>query len=296
METASLPVEPYLILMTPATPTPLPEIIAALRTVTPLDGLTEEEYAWLATHGGERRSEGDALVFREGEPTAHMVFILQGEVHVRRRHSGPMALFIGRAGAMTGKLPFSRMKNYGGDGYTIGPTWVLDVHESLFPEMLVAIPSMTQRCVSVLLDRVREVTRMEQQAEKLAALGKLAGNLSHELNNPASAAQRSAASLFGELRRYGDQKYRLGALCLAAEQSAIYKNWVTRTRASMADYSVIAHASPNPLAAADREVRLNAWLTAHGVADPWDIAPSLSETPLTIEHLDDLARDASPEL
>src|SRR5690348_700360 len=247
METASLPVEPYLILMTPATPTPLPEIIAALRTVTPLDGLTEEEYAWLATHGGERRSEGDALVFREGEPTAHMVFILQGEVHVRRRHSGPMALFIGRAGAMTGKLPFSRMKNYGGDGYTIGPTWVLDVHESLFPEMLVAIPSMAQRCVSVLLDRVREVTRMEQQAEKLAALGKLAANLSHELNNPASAAQRSAASLFGELRKFGDKKQKLGAVLSEAGQYQVYVEWANRTREKMANYNSRAILPDNPL-------------------------------------------------
>ncbi len=296
METATLQTEPYLVPITPATPTPLPEIIAALRTITPLAGLSDAEYTWFATHGSERISDDDAMVFREGEPTSHLVFILRGEIHVRRRHSGPMALFIGRAGQMTGKLPFSRMKNYGGDGYTIGPTWVLDIHESLFPQMLEAIPSMAQRCVSVLLDRVREVTRMEQQAEKLSALGKLAGNLSHELNNPASAAQRSAASLFGELRRYGDQKYRLGALCLEADQSAIYKSWVARTRSNMADFSNVVTASQNPLAATDREERLTAWLTAHGVADPWDIAPSLSETRLNIEHLDDLARDASPEL
>lgn len=294
MEAISLQTE--LVPITPATPTPLPEIIAALRTITPLAGLTDEEYTWFATHGTERIGESDALVFREGEPTTHLVFILRGEVHVRRRHSGPMALFIGRAGQMTGKLPFSRMKTYGGDGYTIGSSWVLDIHESLFPEMLAAIPSMAQRCVSVLLDRVREVTRMEQQAEKLAALGKLAGNLSHELNNPASAAQRSAASLFGELRKYGDQKYRLGALCLEAEQSAIYKSWVERTRANMADYSNVLNASKNPLAASDREEGLTEWLTAHNVAEPWKIAPSLSETRLTIEHLDDLARHASPEL
>ena len=129
-----------------------------------------------------------------------MNIILRGEIHVRRRHSGPIALFIGRAGQMTGKLPFSRMKGYGGDGYSVCSSWVFDIHQSLFPEMLIAIPSMGQRCVGLLLDRVREVTRMEQQAEKLTALGKLAGNLSHELNNPASAAQRSAASLYGQLR------------------------------------------------------------------------------------------------
>src|SRR6185437_926906 len=291
METASLQAEPYLVPITPATPTPLPEIIAALSTIVPLAGLSEKEYAWLATHGTERISDGrDTLIFREGEPTSHLVFILRGEVHVRRRHSGPMALFIGRAGQMTGKLPFSRMKTYGGDVYTIGPSWVLDIHESLFPEMLAAIPSMAQRCVSVLLDRVREVTRMEQQAEKLAALGKLAGNLSHELNNPASAAQRSAASLFGELRKYGDQKYRLGSLCLTQEQSSTYKNWAIRTRSNMAAYSSSKVAPQNPLGPADREEQLTKWLVDHNIADPWTIAPSLSETRITLEHLDDLAR------
>jgi signal transduction histidine kinase len=296
METATLQAEPYLVPATPATPTPLPEIVDALRTITPLAGLSDEEYTWLATHGTERMSDTDAMVFRGGAIATHLVFILRGEIHVRRRLSGPMALFIGRAGQMTGKLPFSRMKAHGGDGYTIGPTWVLDIHESLFPEMLQAIPSMAQRSVSVMLDRVREVTRMEQQAEKLSALGKLAGNLSHELNNPASAAQRSAASLFGELRKYGDQKYLLGSLCLTPEQSRIYKDWVVRTRANMASYSSQTGAPQNPLASSDREEQLTKWLIDHNVTEPWTIAPSLSETRITLEHLDDLARHAPPEL
>src|SRR5437762_1824620 len=174
----------------PAQPTPLPEIVAALRTVAQLDGLTEEEYTWLATHGTERVGPDRAILFRDNDPARNMNFILRGEVQVRRRQSGNVALFIGRAGSMTGKLPFSRMKNYGGEGFAVGPIWSLDVPDTLFPEMLAAIPSMAQRSVSILLDRVREVTRIEQQSEKLNALGKLAANLSHELNNPASAAQR----------------------------------------------------------------------------------------------------------
>src|ERR1700723_3330676 len=208
---------------TPAEPTPIPEIVAALRTVTQLDGLSEEEYTWLATHGTERVGPDRAILFRDNDPARNMNFILRGEVQVRRRHAGNVALFIGRAGSMTGKLPFSRMKNYGGEGFAVGPVWSLDVPDTLFPEMLSAIPSMAQRCVAVLLDRVREVTRIEQQSEKLNALGKLAANLSHELNNPASAAQRCAASLFGELREYGDQKYRLGNLCLSEQEIEGYR-------------------------------------------------------------------------
>ena len=139
-----------------------------------------------------------------------MTILLKGEVYVRREHGGPAALFIGRSGQITGLFPFSRMKAYGGLGYTSAPTWVLEFDRSLFPEMLKAIPALTERVVGILLDRVREITRMEQQSEKLNALGKLAGNLAHELNNPASAAQRSAAGILEELRVYGHERFNLG--------------------------------------------------------------------------------------
>ena len=225
-----------------------------------------------------------ALIFREGEPACHMNIILHGEVHVRRRHSGPLALFIGRAGQITGKLPFSRMKTYGGDGYAVGPVWALDVHEDLFPEMLAAIPSMGQRCVSILLDRVREVTRMEQQAEKLSALGKLAANLAHELNNPASAAQRSAASLFGELREYGEQKYRLGNLCLSDEQTAGYREWIEpHPRRDGALHARHRCAQKSPRNRRPRRPHARAGSTQHTIPEPWKIAPALAETSVTLD-------------
>jgi signal transduction histidine kinase len=280
----------------PAQPTPLPEIIAALRTVTPLDGLTEEEYTWIATHGKERVGPDRAILFRNNDPATNMNFILRGEVQVRFRHAGNVALFIGRAGSMTGKLPYSRMKNYGGEGFSVGPVWSIDVADTLFPEMLAAIPSMGQRCVSILLDRVREVTRIEQQSEKLNALGKLAANLAHELNNPASAAQRSAASLFGELREYGEQKYRLGNLCLSDQEIADYRAWVQRARARMSAYSSRSQGPVSPLAVTDREEALVRWLEAHNIPQPWTIAPALSETHLPMDVLDELAAITRPEV
>ena len=127
----------------PAQPSPIADIVGGLRTIAALDGLTEEEYTWLATKGTERMGQDRSIVFHENEPACNMNFILKGEVQVRRRN-GNSPLFIGRAGSMTGKLPFSRMKNYGGEGYSVGPVWAIDISESLFPEMLVAIPSMAQ--------------------------------------------------------------------------------------------------------------------------------------------------------
>src|SRR5580698_3744885 len=246
------------------------EIITALREVSPLEGLRDEDYRWLAEHGTEQfAAEGD-IIFREGEPVAYMNIMLRGEIHVRRVHSGPMALFIARSGQISGVLPFSRMKTYGGEGRVVGEGWALNIAKEDFDAMLAAIPSMAQRCVTILLSRVREVTRLEQQAEKLNALGKLSGNLSHELNNPASAAQRAARTLLGELRHYGDQKYQLGSMCLDAEKRARYADWVAKARAitpvgALAaavepDDQAAAEAASHALAQADREDAINRWL------------------------------------
>src|SRR6266567_502658 len=280
----------------PARPTPVDEIADALERVPPLQGLSFEDRLWLAQHSEEIVAQTGEVLFEENTPADRMVLILKGEIHVQRQHSGPMALFIGRAGQMTGLLPFSRMKTFGGQGVAVSDVWALLIPKSLFPEMLAAIPSMAQRVVSTLLDRVREVTRIEQQAEKLNALGKLAGNLAHELNNPASAAQRAAASLFGELREYGELKYRLGNLCLSEEEIAGYRAWVQNARARMSAFSSHSQGPQSPLAVTDNEAALVRWLEAHNVPRAWTIAPALSETNLPIDLLDELAAITRPEV
>jgi signal transduction histidine kinase len=271
------------------------EIVAALRRVDALDGLADPEYRWLAEHGIERKAAPGAVIFREGDAPIGMNIMLEGEVHIRRAQSGNVSFFIARMGQMSGVLPFSRMKGYGGTGFAVGNVWTLDILKETFPEMLAAIPSMGQRCVSVLLNRVREITRIEQQAEKLTALGKLAANLAHELNNPASAAQRSAASLFAEIRQFGDQKQRLGAALAEAGQFSQYQEWMRQTRERMSGYKSRAILPDNPLDLSDREELFRSWLEAHGVPEPWTIASAIAESPMTLSHLEELASMVSPE-
>ncbi len=223
-----------------------------------------------------------------------MNIILRGEVLAHRRKSGPVARFIGRTSPLTGKLPYSRMKTWGADGCTVGPVWVLDIHQDLFPAMLLVIPSIGQRCVALLLDRVRDFTRMDEQAEKLLALGKLAANLSHELNNPASAAQRSAASLAAELRDSDEAKYRLGRLFQSDEELGRYHAWVKSARDHIAASAGIFPIPRSPLEASDHEAELVRWLDAHSIPASWNIAPALAESSLPIGLLDDLAATVSP--
>ena len=231
-------------------------------------------------------NSGDIL-FEEGAPAEHMVVILKGEIHVRRQHGGPMALFIGRTGQLTGVLPFSRMKGYGGQGFAVSPFWALLIHRSLFPEMLQAIPSMAQRVVSTLLDRVREVTRIEQQAEKLTALGQLAGNLAHELNNPASAAQRAAASLLAALRANRGSRLKLINLRLTEEQIRCIEAWEEKILNRTAQ-SLDTVQEPDAVTFIAREESIRAWLNAIGCPEAWEVAAQLAEQGVTTADLDEL--------
>jgi signal transduction histidine kinase len=273
----------------PACPTPVEDIAEAIQRIGPLHGLPLEDRLWLARNGSEFVAKAGEVLFEEAAPAEQMMLILKGEIHVRRFSSGPMALFIGRTGQMTGLLPFSRMKAYGGQGFAVTDCWVLAVHKSHFDEMLRAIPSMGQRVVSTLLDRVREVTRIEQQAEKLSALGKLAGNLAHELNNPASAAQRAAAGLVTELRSNRENRFHLVNMCLSQEQINAIECWEER----IFNRTVIA-SDQRAGSLIPREEALRVWLTGIACPDSWEIAAQLAEQSVNVADLDELKAILGP--
>jgi len=275
---------PFSAAHSPVTPTSAEEIAAALERIAPLHGLSLEDRLWLATHGEELVAPAGQILFEEGAPADSMVLILRGEIHVRRQQGSGMELFMGRTVQMTGLLPYSRMTQYGGQGFAISDVWALLIPKTTFPAMLAAIPSMGQRVVSTLLDRVREVTRIEQQAEKLTALGKLAANLAHELNNPASAAQRAAASLVKELYANRANRFKLVNLCLTEEQVMGVQAWEQEliNRRPSDSGKVAAYIA--------REEAVQHWLSRKGFEDAWEVATQLAEQGATVADLEELNR------
>lgn len=264
------------------------EIIEALSTIEDLKGLTQEEFTWLAIHGNERFGNDGDLIFSQGTPPHHLMFILRGDVLVHRHSSSPVSVLIGQTGRITGKTPFSRIKAWNADGRSSGETWILEIHDSHFPDLLKAIPSMTQRIVSVLLDRNREYTRAEEQIGKLAALNRLAANLSHELNNPASAA-KSAASLLLSTSDTDHEKirYRVGIALGTEDRLNAYLDWLSKLRLQV---FLSRHASTENafIENTSLEESLTSWLESRGFAEAWKLAPTLAECGVSLFTLQEL--------
>jgi signal transduction histidine kinase len=255
--------------------------------------LGEEALTWLAEHVSERRFEpGDAAVI-EGSPADRMIVLVEGELQVRRE-KGPSDGWISTMGPgeVGGMLPFSRLTTFGITARAVKPTRILWLAAALFPEMLRRIPALEPRLVALLTDRVREWTRLDQQREKLAALGKLSAGLAHELNNPAAAVQRSSSELRDRivaLRGLAAQLVECGLTPQSMNAAlTIYRQAIERNRAGLARGSAAA-VELDPMALADREDTLGTWLDAHHVEHAAVVAATLAQFGVEPSDLDGLA-------
>jgi signal transduction histidine kinase len=173
------------------------------------------------------------------------------------------------------------MKQFTVTGRALTEGRILRFPASLFPDLVHTMPELAKRLVGVLADRVREATRIEQQRDRLAGLGKLSAGLAHELNNPASAAKRAAAQLRETLKRIKDASHELGRRELTATQKAeiekLESSFVQRDQPP-----------PDALTIADLEDQIDSLLRSHGQNDLWQLAAELAQrgvSPAALESL-----------
>jgi CRP-like cAMP-binding protein len=172
--------------------------------------LPDDQIDWFISQSQEMKLNAGDVYIRQGDPADAMFVILEGQLQGRGELAGDTVTFSLKPGDVTGLLPFSRMKQFTVSGRAETDSRVLRFPASLFPELIQKMPELTKRLVGLMSDRIREVTRMEQQRDRLASLGKLSAGLAHELNNPASAAKRAASQLRTILKKIRDASLELG--------------------------------------------------------------------------------------
>jgi signal transduction histidine kinase len=143
------------------------------------------------------------------------------------------------------------------------------------------MPELAKRLVGLMADRIRETTRIEQQRDRLAALGKLSAGLAHELNNPASAAKRATSQLRELLKKIKNASLELGRRDLTQAQRAEIEKLET-------SFIQRDEPPPDPLTASDLEERVDSLLRSHGQNDLWQLAADLAKKNIKPEALESL--------
>jgi signal transduction histidine kinase len=270
-----------------ATTSSPPDRVEALRRVHVFADLPDDQLQWFADNSEERRFPAGAVLFRKGDKADRMVVYLEGEAHAYWDEADHDIVYIARAGEqsteVTGMLPFSRMTEFTVTGYAVTDVRLLWFPVSLFPEMMQRMPLLVQRLVGIMSDRVRESTTLDQQQDKLMALGKLSAGLAHELNNPAAGATRAANDLIEVLKELRAADMRLCSHDLTSSQQQSIDTFEKKA----IDHTATAE-QLNSLDQSDLEDEVNEWLESHGIADAWKLSPNLVEAGMDSAALEQL--------
>jgi signal transduction histidine kinase len=236
------------------------------------------ELDWVAARSSLRELKtGEVLTPTSGEGVAAMYVVLSGRMTITvNRGAGPRKVMEWIGGDLTGFLPYSRIKTPPGDVVVDEPTTVVVLPKEHIEALKRECPELTAVCVHVMLDRARAFTSSDLLDEKMVSLGRLAAGLAHELNNPASAVARNAASLGAALVDL-DRATRLFC-ALGLPDAACREVDAVRAAAAAAPPTELT-----PIERADRQDAITEWLEKHGA--PGVESDRLVDAGWTIEHL-----------
>ncbi len=202
------------------------------------------------------------LLIEEGAPSDDMFIVVEGQMTVTKAQQGRQ-VELGRVGPgeIVGETGLLDRADRLASVTASVPSVVLRVPAATFDRLL-EDPRVARRMFRTVIQRLRNTEVTLRHGERMAALGQMAAQLMHELNNPAAAVGRSSI----ELRR-------------------LHRSLVDLITEGMGADLDLEDPPANPLERSRREEGVAGWLSENGVTDVWDIAGPLVQEGWTTESL-----------
>jgi len=255
--------------------------VSWLKSLDTLKNVPEEELQWLIDNCSEYTlNDGDALTV-QGKPIAGPHFIINGRLALSTVQNGSKReLGTFNTGDITGYLPYSRGIIAQASSRAIGEVRLMSFPTERIRELIKDHFEITQALVHVMSNRVREFTAMQQQNEKMMALGKLSAGLAHELNNPAAAIVRDSASLIEHLKMEPQSFKKVIAIQMDASQIDAVNDELFRLLA-IKDRPRLTLKEKTRL-----EEELTDWLDEHEVENSYELAENFTEFGFVTDNLE----------
>ncbi|HEX8390991.1 MAG TPA: ATP-binding protein [Longimicrobium sp.] len=246
---------------------------------------SEAEIALLANYGERVRFAPGETLFRQGDTDYDFFVLLSGETRVTKMAAGDeLLLTVHHAGEFSGELSILSGSPAIATATTTGEVEAIRIPRDRLRQLVVSCQPVAEVILPALVGRRQEVDSQMQQQEKLAALGRMAAGLAHELNNPAAAVRRAAAQLDDTVAQAQVASLRLHAHPLEPEQLALLESLHGESRAFC-----VAALPMTPLQRSAHEDEVSDWLDDHGIAEGWNLAEVLVAGGVTPRRLDQVA-------
>ena len=271
-----------------AQPQRQPCSVDELRTLFLFEKLTDDQLEWLCREGRVELAE-PGPVYREGDPATSFYVLLEGTIVMSRR-VGEDDIEVRRmsdrgtyAGAFTAYLDRGPQVYNSSVRVTV-PSRFFVLNATAFAQLMRDWFPMAVHLLDGQFFGSQNTQEVIGQRERLLALGALSAGLTHELNNPASAAVRATSAL---RERVAGMRAKLGLIAAGPFDRAALAA-LTRLQEDAAD-RVSKAPVLTPIEASDWEDAVADWLDDHSIADGWDLAATFAQAGLDSSWLDQVA-------
>ena len=223
--------------------------------------------------------EGDVII-KEGSESEEMYVLVEGELIVSKL-SGDKDVELARIlpGEVVGEIALLDQAPRTATVAAAMNSLAVRIPVAAF-EALLSDSRVVRRMFKTVTSRLRGIEETLRHEERMAALGRMAAQLMHELNNPAAAVGRTSQ----ELRRLHEELGReAGSLTTALAEGLDIPEPEPADAMSAMDRS-------------DAEDDVAVWLEDVGLDDAWEVAPSLVDAGWTTDHLSTVANSLEPDV
>ena len=246
-------------------------MLEVLRALPYFSDLPEELLQRVCDESEPRNPVAGEVMIEEGSSSDEMYVVVSGELGVTKKGpSGDVQLAVLTSGDVVGEIALLDNAPRTATVTALVDSEVIRIPGEAF-EDLIGDARVVRRMFKTVTARLQGIEINLRHDERMAALGKMAAQLMHELNNPAAAVGRSAA-------RAADVYKSLGAvtMSLAATQIDAQKR-----------VPELQPQSLGPLERSEAEEEVADRLDAVGVPEAWETAPALVSEGWTAELVDE---------
>lgn len=265
-------------------------IFDRLREV-PLFGELDDAHLRTVCEGAsERRLAAGDRLFDEGDAGDSAYLITAGQVEIWKMvENRRVRLALRGEGHVIGEMSLLEETPRTATVDALTDVELIAIPKNILDVLLDNSPAAARSIFGVLLDRWKSTEVHLRQSQRMAQLGTLTAGLAHELNNPAAAVRRGAASLRDAARRHTESYARVALLGLDPSQTLELDHLIAQTEGAVVNPPPL-----DPISRADREEELAARMVEHGVNSAWNVAPELVDHLTSADEIDTIVATFGP--